>query len=159
MKNYSKLVLSTIAEESFKEKKSMSLNEAEKNLGPCSLTAVSLKNDEGNFVDKDRVWMSVGGGVWTKTSIYAPVSTVKGYYENLPVIRAEKFEKAVAMTVDEAKKVLGVCSLAKVALCNNRDEIVMSEGEVAVEVVWLSFSGTYWARVGGFVDENIGIVL
>lgn len=159
MKNYSKLVLSTIAEESFKEKKGMSLKEAEKVLGHCSLTAVMLKNENGVVVDKERVWMSIGGGVWVKTSVYSPVGTVKGTCEGLPVIRAEKFEKAEAMTADEAKKVLGVCSLAKVALCNNRDEIVMSEGEVAVEVVWLSFSGTYWARVGGYVDENIGIVL
>ena len=83
----------------------------------------------------------------------------KGIYENLPVIRAAKFEKAVPMTAQEARKVLGVCSLAKVALCQNDDSMLEKDGEVATEVVWLSFSGTYWARVGGYVDKNIGIIL
>ncbi len=159
MKTYEKLVLSTIAEESFKEKKGMSLNGAEKALGHCSLTAVMLKNENGIVVDKERVWMSIGGGIWGRTSDYAPVSTVKGTFEGLPVIRAEKFEKAVPMTIDEAKKVLGVCSLAKVTLCDKHDVMLERDGLVATEIVWLSFSGTYWARVGGYVDENIGIVL
>ncbi len=159
MKSYSKLVLSTIAEESFKEKKGMSLNEAEKILGHCSLTAVMLKNENGVVVDKERVWMSIGGGVWAKTSVYSPVGTVKGTFEGLPVIRAEKFEKAVRMIADDAKKVLGVCSLAKVALCDEHDVMLEQDGKIVVETVWLSFSGTYWARVGGYVDENIGIIL
>ena len=159
MKSYSKLVLSTIAEESFKEKKGMCLNEAEKILGHCSLTAVMLKNENGVVVGKERVWMSIGGGVWAKTSVYSPVGTVKGTFEGIPVIRAEKFEKAVLMTADEAKKVLGVCSLAKVALCDEHDVMLEQDGKIVVETVWLSFSGTYWARVGGYVDENIGIIL
>ena len=159
MKKYSNLILAEVSVESFKEKKGMSLNGAEKALGHCSLTAVMLKNENGIVVDKERVWMSIGGGIWGRTSDYAPVSTVKGTFEGLPVIRAEKFEKAVPMTIDEAKKVLGVCSLAKVALCDAKDNMVERDGQVATEVVWLSFSGTYWARVGGYVDENIGIVL
>ncbi len=159
MKDYSKLVLNNIALEAFEEKKSMSSKEAEKALGPCSLTAVMLQKKDGVVLEKERVWMSVGGGVWAKNSDYAPVSTVKGIYENLPVIRAAKFEKAVPMTAQEARKVLGVCSLAKVALCQNDDSMLEKDGEVATEVVWLSFSGTYWARVGGHVDKNIGIIL
>lgn len=159
MKRYSKLILSNITVESFNEKKGMSLNEAEKFLGACSLTAVMLENENGVIVEKDRVWMSVGGGVWAKTSVYSSVNTVKGTYENLPVIRAAKFEKALPMTIEEARKSLGVCSLAKVALCALDDSLIERDGEVATEIVWLSFSGTYWARVGGHVDENIGIVL
>lgn len=159
MKEYQNLVLAEVAVESFREKKGMSLKEAEKILGACSLTAVWLTDENGVAVDKERVWMSAGGGVWVRTSVYAPVSTVKGTFDGLPVIRAEKFEKAEPMTADDAKKVLGVCSLAKVALCDVYNHMVEHEGQVVTEVVWLSFSGTYWVRVGGYVDENIGIVL
>ena len=159
MKTYNALKLNVIAEGDFREKKGMSYNEASSEIGVCSLTAVFIANKDGVIVDKERVWMSHGGGAWIRTSGFADVGTVKGVYDGLPVIREAKFNRVSAMTLEEAKKAIGACSLAKVLLCDTADNIVERNGELAYETVWLSLSGTYWARVGGNVSEEVGLTL
>lgn len=159
MKTYNSLRLNVIAEDDFREKKGMSYNEASTEIGICSLTAVMIANKDGVIVDKERVWMSYGGGAWIRTSGFADVGTVKGKYDNMPVIREAKFNRVSAMTLEEARKAIGACSLTKVALCDTADNIVERNGEIAYETVWLSLSGTYWARVGGNVSEEVGLTL
>ena len=37
--------------------------------------------------------------------------------------------------------------------------MIEKDGELSHELVWLSLSGTYWARIGGNIDENVGLTL
>ena len=51
-------MLSSVSEKEFNAGKSVCYAEASKLLGVCSLTAIWLKNAEGEVVEKERVWMS-----------------------------------------------------------------------------------------------------
>ena len=187
MKTYNALNLNVIAEDKFRANKGMSYKEASAAIGVCSLTAVFVKNDQDVVVDKERVWMTPGGA-WVKTSGYADVGTVKGTYEGVPVIREAKFNRVKAVTLEEAVNAIGACSLAKVALCDADGNMIKQvqpesydadsddgngyryaydacgrmtekDGELSHELVWLSLSGTYWARISGNIDENVGLTL
>ncbi len=158
MKTYKVLNLNVVPEDKFRKNKGMSYKEASAVIGICSLTAVFVKNDQGVVVDKERVWMTPGGA-WIKTSGYADVGTVKGVYAGLPVIREAKFQRVKASTLEEAVHAIGACAMAKVALCDADGNIIENNGKLANELVWLSLSGTYWARIGGNINENIGLTL
>ena len=158
MKTYNALNLNVIAEDKFRANKGMSYKEASAAIGVCSLTAVFVKNDQDVVVDKERVWMTPGGA-WVKTSGYADVGTVKGTYEGVPVIREAKLNRVKAVTLEEAVNAIGACSLAKVALCDADGNMIEKDGELSHELVWLSLSGTYWARISGNIDENVGLTL
>ncbi len=158
MKEYEKLCLNTVSETVFKAKKGKSLDEACNCLGECSLASVNLQNENGEITEKERVWMAASGTTWVRTSGFASVWTVKGVFNGRPVVRQSKFEKAKLSSLDEAKKLLGVCSLCKVVLCDEEDLIVMQDGKPREEMVWLSLSWTYWVRAVSF-DDSIGFVL
>lgn len=158
MKTYNALNLNVIAEDKFRTNKGMSYKEASAEIGVCSLTAVLVKNNDGVIVDKERVWMTPGGA-WLRTCGYADVGTVKGTYEGQQVIRQAKFERVKAITLEEAVTAIGACSLAKVALCDADGNIIEKDGELSQELVWLSLSGTYWARVSGNINPNVGLTL
>lgn len=154
MKTYEALKLNAISEEEFRKNSGVSYKEATAEIGVCSLTSVLIKNNQGVVTDKERVWMTPGGA-WMKTSGYADIGTVKGTCEGIPVIREAKFNRVKAITLEEAVKAIGACYLAKVMLCDTDGNII----EDSHENVWLSLSGTYWARIGGHIDKNVGLTL
>lgn len=158
MKTYEHLSLKCVAEKDFRKRRGVSYSEAKAEIGVCSLTAVFIKNDDGEVVEKERVWMTPGGA-WMKTTGYADIGTVKGTWEGLPVIREAKYTRVGAVTLDEAQKAIGACCLAKVVLCDAEDIIVENDDEPKTELVWLSLSGTYWARQGGHISTDVGLAL
>ena len=160
MKEYQELHLQSISIEKYAQCKAVSYGEASQVLGICSLTSVMLQNKDNVVVEKERVWMSAGGNAWMRTSAFGDVATTKGIFQNLPVIRQSRLKKMKAIGLDEAKLLLGACSVAKVYLCDDQDKLVKDEhGALACEFVWLSLSGTYWGAKKRFVDQNVGLVL
>lgn len=159
MKEYKNLMLSSVLESEFNVGKAVCYSEASKVLGVCSLTAIWLKNAEGEVVEKERVWMAASGSAWVRTAGFDPVGTVKGVYEGKPVVRHGKYGSISPMTIDEAHRAIGACSLAEAYLCDGDDNLVRENGAPVLVKIWLSLSGTYWAKLGGHVDENIGFTL
>ncbi len=157
MRDYEELCLSTVSDTVFRKKKGMSLDAARNCLGECSLTAVRVHEETSGKTEKERVWMAASGSAWVRTSGYVQVLTVKGIYKSLPVVRQSKFEKAKTSSLDEAKRLLGACSLSKVVLCDEEDRIILQDGKPREEMVWLSLSCTYWVRA--VASDSVGFVL